>query len=615
MQAHSDIIDFCGKKIPWEYVTNPQEAALICINLLEKDTLFAIDTETAPLPQYLDHPKAGLSPHLSRIRLIQLYDGEKSYVFDMDTVGNPDIFIPFLEAKRFIAHNAIFDLKFFMRMGVKQMNIACTRILYKLISHAVYPTDSGLSASLDGLSNAVLKTPISKKVQVSNWNEPDLTFEQIEYAALDPVACYMIAERIGKGLGKFGLEEVYKLTKEAQYPLAEMQLNGLGLDIEKHQTKIHIWRDELYSAKKALMNFLGSTEIKDSIIRNWLEKNLDEYTLMIWPRTEGGENNQNEQLSVSAHTFVEFSYLPIVAPLAIYKKLEKLSSTYGDTLLNLINPATGKLHADYNLCGARTGRLSSSRPNLQQYPNDKELRSHFIPSPGNLFVCADYSQIEVRIAAEISGDEEMLSIYRQGLDIYSATAAHLTGRSIESIRKDSIERKVAKALVLGLLFGLGAEKFSHYAKKGYGVDISYQDALANIKRFREVYPGLRAWQLEQSKQCGIDLKAVTIGGKVRKLAPDNYYGPGLNMPIQGTAAEIVLRSLNNIYCYTRETPIKLVNCVHDENLLECPPEITDNTVELVRWCMVDAFKQSFPNGITNKLVNIWVGDNWGAGKD
>ena len=112
MQAHSDIIDFCGKKIPWEYVTNPQEAAFICINLLEKDTLFAIDTETAPLPQYLDHPKAGLSPHLSRIRLIQLYDGEKSYVFDMDTVGNPDIFIPFLEAKRFIAHNAIFDLKF-----------------------------------------------------------------------------------------------------------------------------------------------------------------------------------------------------------------------------------------------------------------------------------------------------------------------------------------------------------------------------------------------------------------------------------------------------------------------------------------------------------------------
>lgn len=613
MQAHKDTINFCGKNIPWEYVKDGVRAYEIIFPMLSKDCLLSIDTETAPLPSYIDHPKAGLSPHLSRIRLIQLYDGEKSYVFDMDHII-PDIFIPLLELRRFIAHNAIFDLKFFMRMGVKQMNIACTRILYKLISHAVYPSDSGLSASLDGLSNAVLKTPISKKVQVSNWNDPDLTFEQIEYAALDPVACYMIAEKIGKGLGKFGLEEVYKLTKEAQYPLAEMQLNGLCLDIEKHQAMVHVWRDELYSAKKELMEFLGTSEIKDSIIRVWLDNNLDEHTWFIWPRTEGGDNNKSEQLSVSAHTFVEFSYLPIVAPLARYKKLEKLSSTYGDTLLNLINPATGKLHADYNLCGARTGRLSSSRPNLQQYPNDKGLRSHFIPSPGNVFVCADYSQIEVRVAAEISGDEEMLSIYRQGLDIYSATAAHLTGRSIHEIKKDSVERKVAKALVLGLLFGLGAEKFSHYAKKGYGIDISYSDALANIKKFREVYPGLRAWQLEQSKTCGIELKAVTVGGKVRKLASDNYYGPGLNMPIQGTAAEIVLRSLNNIYCYTRETPVKLVNCVHDENLLECPPEIADDTVNLVEWCMVDAFQQSFPNGITNKLVNIWVGENWGAGK-
>lgn len=613
MNKYEGTLRFCGKEIPWHYITEDCSAIEYLPILKKTDGLLAIDIETTPKPQYRDYPNAGLSPYLSRVRLIQIYDGNSCYVFDLNEVDK-GLFVDILNQKRFIAHNAIFELKFLMLLNpdydIPKMNIGCTRILYKLLSHAIYPTDKGLSASLENITKAILKTELPKFMQLSDFGADDLTCEQIEYAALDAIACYMIAEKLSPGLAKFGLQNIYKITKEAQYPIAAMQLNGMCLDVPKHQAKIHVWRDELYSAKKKLMEFMGVKEVKDSVIRTWLMEHLDPETLALWSKTD------SEQLSVSAHTFADFAYLPIVEPLAVYKKLEKLSSTYGDTLLNQINPSTHKLHADYNLCGARTGRLSSSHPNLQQFPRDKELRSHFVASEGNVFVCADFSQIEVRVAGEISGDEEMLSVYRQGLDIYSATAAKLTGKRIEDVGKKSVERRIAKALVLGLLFGLGAKKFSHYAKKGYNVDISFDESVENIKQFREIYSGHRAWQLAQSDECANSLIAVTVGGKRRCLDPDNYYGACLNHPVQGTAAEIILVALSNLYCYIRDIPeVRLVNCVHDEILLECHPDVAEQVQTLMIGCMTEAYLSSFPNGVTRGLVDSWIGTDWGAGKD
>jgi len=168
---------------------------------------------------------------------------------------------------------------------------------------------------------------------------------------------------------------------------------------------------------------------------------------------------------------------------------------------------------------------------------------------------------------------------------------------------------------LGLLFGLGAEKFSHYAKKGYGVDVSHEEAKSNIKQFRKIYSGHRRWQLDQATRSGQTLEAITVAGKRRKLAPDNYYGACLNHPVQGTAAEIVLQALSKLHSYCLGTDIKLVNCVHDEILVECDPYIAQDVSQLMTVCMTEAYQESFPNGVTRGLVEVGIGDSWGSAKE
>lgn len=614
MDEHSFTIKFQNKNIDCFYIKTDELAIPIIASLMEKDCLFAVDTETAADEEYKLYPKAALNPHLSHIRLLQIYDGECCYVFDFHYVDG-SLFIPFLETKRLLAHNAIFEYKFFRKLGVKEMNIGCTMILYKIISHSIYPDDTGLAASLESLTESVLKEPIAKYVQKSDWGVDNLNFEQIEYAAIDPVACYYIGEKLGKGLTKFGLQKIYQITKEAQYPLGEMELNGMLLDVEKHKGVITEWRDELYKAKNDLMAFLGVSRITDNVVRNWLEENLLEDVLEYWPKTAPTKSKPLGQLSVSADTFSEYPYLEVVAPLAKYKKLDKLSSTYGDTLINTISPFTGRLHCRFNLCGARTGRLSSSSPNFQNYPRDEKLRGHFVASPGYVLICADYSQIEVRVAAELSQDEAMLRVYRDGLDIYSATAGALNNKPIKQVTKK--ERQVAKALVLGLLFGLGAKKFSHYAKKGYAVDVSTEEAVEYISKFRKLYPSLRAWQLEQAASCETSLKAITVAGKIRALPSDSWYGAALNHPVQGTAAEIILTALSIFHNYIKNIDnayIKLINCVHDEILVECPSTIATEVESLLKVAMVEAYKKTFPNGVIRDLVGSGIGDSWGTAK-
>lgn len=605
---------FLGQKIRCIYVKDKSTAAEVVRKFMAKDVLFGIDTETAGLASYKHIRTAALSPHLARIRLLQIFDGKNSIVFDMDTIQCNELFVSFLESKRFLAHYAMFDLGMIKKhFGITDMNIGCTQILYKTISHAIYPVD-GQAASLEALTDNILGVKLPKMAQRSDWNEPDLTFEQIEYAALDPVAVIKIGEKIAHNLTKFNITSTYNLCKAVQHPLSDMQLNGMLIDVPKHKEKVIEWGEKLWEARCQVLDFTGIEKITDALVAEWLEENLSPEEKALWPMTEGGKDGLNSRMSTSAHAFSEFSYLPIVEPISLYKKLEKLSSSFGQTLLNMINPATGRVHTGFNIAGARTGRLSSSKPNLQQYPSDPELRSHFIPSPGNVFVCADYSQIEVRVAAEVSNDEKMLSIYANGLDIYTATASHLTGIPINEIGKQSRERKIAKALVLGLLFGLGASKFSHYAKKGYGIDVPLEESTKNIEAFRDLYSTFRLWQLQQARRCKDSLYVRTVGGKLRRLAEDSFYGPGLNHPVQGTAAEVIFHALVKLHKDFKGTEVKMINCVHDEIVSECPPEIAEDVAELKKIRMTEAYQELFPAGVIRGLVNVDIGQSWGDAK-
>jgi DNA polymerase-1 len=614
MQQKSFTIDFQATPFTVHYIQEPSMAKIAIDHLMKKDVLFAIDTETMALPEYRTINKAGLSPHLSKVRLLQVFDGTNICVFDLNWFPEESLqmFVPFLSSKRFVAHYALFELQRFMQWGVVDMNIHCTLLLAKLMYHAVVPDDAGISVSLDSLAKELLSIDLPKACQVSDWGVEDLTYEQIEYAALDTVVCLKLAEKLVKGLDKYGLHRIYKLTKDAQHPIAVMQLNGFKLDVEAHRKLIPQWIEELVPAKRKVQKITGIQSLTAPKLGLWLEQNLDPATLAMWPRTDSGK------MSTSADTFADFSYHEIVKPFSEYQKRATLCSTFGQTLINQVNHKTGRLHASYKLLGARTGRLSCSEPNLQNLPRDAAIRGNFIAEEGHTLLCADYSQIELRLAAEISQDRQMCGAYREGTDLHALTASRVLNKSIKDVTKK--ERQIGKALGLGLLYGLGARKFSHYVKKGYardGVSVSESEAFDYIERYRETYHGLRDWQINQAERCKTSLRASTPCGKIRKLTELNYYGGGLNVPIQGAAAEVMLYALVKLEKAFRGIG-KLVNCVHDEVLIEVKPSSKDldllNCRLMMQDCMTEAYLEVFPKGITKNLVEASEGKTWATAK-
>lgn len=606
MQQKSFTTTFLESTYDCHYITEPTDALKALASLIKKDVLFAIDTETAAYPEYKDSKTAGLSPHLSQIRLLQVFDGKNAVVFDLRkfTENMKRMFLPFLSTKRFVAHYAVFDLQRFIQMGVQDMNLHCTHILAKLIFHANYPHDMQ-SASLDGLAESLLKTKVLKQNQASDWSEPELTFEQIEYAAIDVIACLLIANKLAKGLDKFGLDKIYKLEKDVQHPIAQMQLNGFRLDADGHRLLIPGWLDDLVIAKKKVEKITGITKLTAPKLGLWLEKELPADILAIWPRTDTGK------LSTSSDTFADFDWHEVVKPFATYQKKAILCSTFGQNLINQINPKTKCLHPHFKQMGARTGRLSCSAPNLQNLPRDKTIRSNFVADEGHVFLCADYSQIELRIAAEVSGDKKMQKAYREGIDLHRMTASAVLNKPIGDT--SDTERQIGKALGLGLLYGLGAKKFSHYVKKGYGhegISVSHDEAFDFIDIYRGNYSGFRDWQLKQAAECEKSMVAVTPFGKRRKLDDATCYGGGLNMPIQGAAAEVIKCSLIRLEKTFRGVG-SLVNCIHDENLLQVPDNKDKyDYLKEMQKCMVSAYLDVFPNGITRDLIEANFGYTW-----
>lgn len=617
MESRSFYAKFLGRDIPSGYCRDTRNAK-VYLNELRKSSalLFGIDTETMALPEFHHYPKAALSPHLSTIRLLQIFDGRVSYIFDLMYLPF-EMFIPLLEEKRFLAHNAKFDLEFFIKLGVKKMDIGCTMQLARLLFHAIYPTDDGLDASLAGLVKLLFKTDILKKVQASDWSVKYLTFEQIEYAALDAVAVLEVGKKLAPAMHKKHLEKSYGLLKESLWPVAEMELNGIGFNEELHRGMVEVWKAELYEKKKELLRLTRLSKLTADTLAKYLSETLDEETLSYWPRTKTGK------LSTSADTFSDFGHLPFVAPFSKYKKRATLCSTFGSALGRMLNPKTFRLHGGFDPSGTRTGRLSSSRPNMQnlprtpdkdKMPDELDIRECFEPREGHVFLCADYSQIELRVAAEVSQDKVMLDAYRKGIDLHELTASKVSGKPLKEVTKD--ERQKAKALNFGLLFGLGARKFAHYAHKSYGVDVSQDEASDAVATFRETYAGYRAWQLRQSKEAPKTLSVRTPVGKIRALPVDNTYGTSMNTPIQGGAAECMLYSLvflsEAIKAFNLN--IKFANCVHDELLLECPFEEIEEGKELLVTCMTEGFKAVFPQGITKGLVDVQLGFTWAEPK-
>lgn len=605
-------VEFAGKSYPCFFINTKEKALAVIEKLKAKTGILAADTETAALPEWRHIGSAALSPFLSNIRLLQLFTGTGAVVIDLHATGPIDLKSLF-ENRPSVFHNMTFDYKFLRKhYNVVDPDMHCTCIMARCVFHAIYPENK--SASLKDVATALFGEVINKKAGASDWSVPNLTFEQIEYAARDAIVQMRIYEKLSEYIDKLELRKVYDLYRKAQIAICEMELNGLLIDREAHIKNVSKWRQDLCDAKESVLQLTKIKNITDSNIAEYLEKTLPAETLDIWPRTEKTMTGKGGKLSTDSNTFVDFSYLDIVKPFSTFQKLKKLTTSFGVNLLQMVNPATGRLHPTYRVAGAKTGRLSCTEPNIQQQPRSKEMRSVYIPSPGYVMLAADYGQIEVRYIAELSQDPEMLHAFEEGIDIYSYTVAGIQGKPVAEVTK--AERQSGKALVLGLSYGLGAKKYAHYAKKGYGVDVTKEESSALVDSYRKLYSGLRDWQLEQVNKCAAHMyTAFSAMGKSRRMTEDDYYGACMNHPVQGGCAEIMLLALVKTRDALKGTSARLLASVHDEIILECLPEEVDEIKKVIVEQMTEAYTDIVPNPRTlRKLVDPSTGNNWAEAK-
>ncbi|KAF0861917.1 DNA polymerase I [Pseudomonas sp. LD120] len=334
----------------------------------------------------------------------------------------------------------------------------------------------------------------------------------------------------------------------------------------------------------------------------------DKLGLPVLKKTAKGQPSTAEEVLAK---LAEDDY-PLPRVLMQYRSMSKLKSTYTDRLPEQINPRTGRIHTSYHQAVASTGRLSSSDPNLQNIPvrtaEGRRIRQAFIAPAGYKLLAADYSQIELRIMAHLSRDEGLLNAFRNNLDVHTATAAEVFKVELEDVTSD--QRRSAKAINFGLIYGMGAQKLG----KDIGVDT--KQAKAYIDTYFARYPGVREYMERTRAQAADQGYVETIFGRRLYLPEINSNKPqeragaertAINAPMQGTAADIIKKAMVAVDGWLESSGLdaRVILQVHDELVLEVREDLVDRVREEIRGYMSGAATLDVP-----LLVEVGVGNNW-----
>ena len=265
------------------------------------------------------------------------------------------------------------------------------------------------------------------------------------------------------------------------------------------------------------------------------------------------------------------------------------------------------------MAGTKTGRFSCSNPNLQQIPRDKVFRALFKAPEGKTFVIADYSQMELRVAAIVANESKLLEAYEKGQDTHAITAAMLLNKKAEDVTKQ--ERQLAKAVNFGLLYGQGARGLKNYASSSYGVDISEEEANTYRQAWFNAYPGFALWHKKTAFQSYQSLSITTPLGRKRKFtfskAGDTYTAnKAYNMPVQGGAAEVMLAALGRLPNLLSGLDAKPIAVIHDEVIVETSLTNAPRVVKALEDAMVQGMLDVFPNASILGIVEANIASTW-----
>ncbi|MBQ4032434.1 MAG: DNA polymerase I [Paludibacteraceae bacterium] len=420
--------------------------------------------------------------------------------------------------------------------------------------------------------------------------------------------CMLLKEPLLKALRE---EEQEHLFTDIEMPLvrvlADMEANGARIDSEALQSSSVNMTSTMNALEQEIQTLAGF-EFNVNSPKQVGEALFERLHLSEKPKkTKGGQYVTNEEVLEGIK-----GKHPVVGKILEYRGVKKLLSTYIDALPKLVNPKTGRIHTSFNQAVTATGRLSSSNPNLQNIPvrdeQGREIRKVFIPDDGCIFLSADYSQIELRLMAHLSGDENMIEAFQSGKDIHAATAAKIYKVPIEDVTSEM--RRRAKTANFGIIYGISAFGLAQR------LDISRTEAKELIDGYFATYPHIRDYiqeSIDRAKQNGY---VETIFHRKRYLADINSSNSivrgfaernAVNAPIQGSAADLMKIAMIRVYEECRKAGLKskMILQVHDELNFSVLPEELDTLKKIVVDCMQNVAQLRVP-----LIVDCGVGANW-----
>ena len=522
-----------------------------------------------------------------------------------------EIFKPLYESDKIlkIGQNIKYDMEVLMRYGVR----LATPMFDTMIAHYVLQPEQKhnmdiLAETLLGYQTIHIEELIGPKGK-GQKNMRDLSPALIcDYAAEDADVTLKLYNVLKPRLKEADVEDLFYNIEMPLVPvLAEMETNGVRLDTEALAETSKTLTSRMKSIEKEIYDLAGH-EFNIASPKQVGEVLFGEMKIVDKPKkTKTGQYVTSEEVLQQLR-----SKAPIVELILEHRGLKKLLGTYVDALPKLINPRTGHIHTSFNQAVTATGRLSSSDPNLQNIPvrgeDGKEIRRCFVPEPGCLFFSADYSQIELRVMAHLSGDKNMIEAFREGYDIHAATAARIYKKSIEEVSRD--ERTKAKRANFGIIYGITVFGLAER------LEISRDEAKQLIDGYFETFPDVHKY-MERAKQTARDNGYAETFFHRRRYLPDitshNATVRGfaernaINAPIQGSAADIIKIAMVRIYNRFKREGIrsKIILQVHDELNFSVLPEERERVERIV----IEEMQGAYPLQVPLVADSGW-GENW-----
>lgn len=576
----------------------------------------AIESLTTQPVVGLDTETTDLDPFTARLRLIQLATPDCVFIFDFDHFNNGDAaksetLAPLrrlLEAPRpiKIAHNAKFDAKFIKHnLGVDLGGLFDTLLASQLVGAGDIEERHGLET----VASRYLNEAIDKSERLSNWNF-ELSEAQLEYAARDAAVLLPLREKLIERLKSDSLVKCAQLEFECVMPVVDIELSGFFMHKERWLEQLRIVEKRRIELAEQLQEVLAEESSQGSLFGGPQREdiNLDSHQQLTQALNRLGipvpDSTRNWKLQPLAAEY------PVIGTLLEYRTVQKALTSYGENMIELINPVTNRLHADFRQIGAPTGRFACTNPNIQQVPHAVEYRRCFSGHPeGRTLIIADYSQIELRILAEFSGDRGFIEAFNSGADLHRVTASQVFNTSLEQVTKE--QRDFAKRLNFGVVYGIGAQRFALMT------GLSVPDAENVLRRYFTTYRQLDSYLRDAANRAVSERQARTASGRLVRFRYDESdrqqismtQRNGKNTPIQGTSADILKRALRLLKEELSDTNAKIVNIIHDEIVVEAETGEASVVAEKVERAMCVAgeeYLKTVPVKVETEIADEWV---------